>query len=131
MAMPGELHPQASTRPASMSTGILPIPVANTGGITKKRGNGLFGVRSNKEVPRTTPTGQPTTTEVVADGRPEGAMSTGGVASAQKGSDTITLRGLLVEYFLALALELRLGRALVHHLHLGTTTSGAFSLKLL
>ena len=97
MAMPGELHPQAGTHPASMSTAdysthpsgqptsipgtttgksgaaaASPFAIgagltgtASTGGTTTtKRGNGLFGVRSSKEVPRATPAGQPTTTEL-------------------------------------------------------------------
>ena len=96
MAMPGELHPQAGTHPASMSTGDYSThpsgqPTSNpgtatgksnaaaaspfaigagltgtapTGGTTNKRGNHLFGVRSSKEVLRTTPAGQPTTTEL-------------------------------------------------------------------
>ena len=92
MAMPGELHPQAGTHPASMSTGSSfaigagLTSTASTGGTTKKTWKPPFGVRSSKEGPRTSRAGQPTTTEVVADGRPEGAMNTGGVASAQKGS---------------------------------------------
>ena len=68
MAMLGVLHPQADTHPASMSTGS-PFAIgagltgtAPTGGTTNKRGNHLFGVRSSKEVLRTTPAGQPTTT---------------------------------------------------------------------
>lgn len=92
ITMPGELHPQAGTHPASMSTGTLPIPVANTGGTTKKRRNGLFGVRSSEEVLRTTP---------AASQQPprlwrmdcEGAVSTGGVAPAQNGSDMYDSEG--------------------------------------
>ena len=164
MAVPGELHPQAGTYPASMSTGdrsthpigqptsnpgttthksgaaaASPFAIgagltgtASTGGTTKKRGNRLFGVRSSKEVPRATPVGQPTSTEVVADGRPEGAMSTGGVGPAQKSSDMYDSEGSQRQGLFGngTGTMTRTGTsALKHHLHSGTITSGAFSAK--
>ena len=69
----------AAASPFAVGAGLT--GTASIGGTTttKKCGNGLFGVRSSKEVLRTTPPGQPTTTEVVADGRLERTINTGGV----------------------------------------------------
>ena len=53
----------AAASPFAIGAGLT--GTASTGGTTTtKRGNGLFGVRSSKEVPRATPAGQPTTTEL-------------------------------------------------------------------
>lgn len=144
-AMPSEMHHQAGTHPTSPSTGdysthpsgnpgtksgaaaaASPFAVGagltGTAGTTKKRGNGLFGVRSSKEVPRTTPSA---TTDVV-DGRPEGAVGTGGVAPAQRGdvydSEGTHRRGL---FGTGTGTTAGTGTgALKHHLHsAGTTTT--------
>ena len=116
----------AAASPFAVGAGLT--GAASTGGTTttKKRGNGLFGVRSsNKEVPKTTPPGQPTTTEVVADGPPEKAMSTGGVVPAQKSSDVYDSEGTHRRGLFGTGTGTG---AFKHHLHSGTT-SGAFSSK--
>ena len=172
MAMPSELHSQAGgTHPPSsgdypsgqptsnpgtttgksgaVAAAASPFAVgagtAATGGTTttKKRGNGLFGVRSSKEVPRTTPAGsQPTTTsEAVADGRLSTDLNLDrsnqgtwpskgpGVVPAQKGSEMYDSEGTHRRGLFGTGTATGTGAgASKHHLHSGTTTSGVFSL---
>ena len=126
----------AAASPFAVGAGLTGTP--STGGTTtttKKRGNGLFGVRSSKEVPRTTPAGsQPTTTsEAVANGRPSTDLnldrswpSKGGVVPAQKGSDMYDSEGTHRRGIFGTGTDTGTGTgASKHHLHSGTT-SGAF-----
>ena len=138
---PGKSGAAAAASPFAVGAGLTGTP--STGGTTttKKRGNGLFGVRSSKEVPRTTPAGsQPTTTsEAVANGRPSTDVnldrsrpSKGGVVPAQKGSDMYDSEGTHRRGLFGAGTGTGTGTgALKHHIHSGTTTSGAFSFKIL
>ena len=125
-------------------TGTTPSTGGTTTTTTKKRGNGLFGVRSSKEVPRTAPAVSQPTSEAVADGRPATDLnldrsnqgtwpSTGpGVVPAQKGSDMYDSEGTRRRGLFGTGIATGTGTgALKHHIHSGTTTSGAFSFEIL
>ncbi|KIK01701.1 hypothetical protein K443DRAFT_553250 [Laccaria amethystina LaAM-08-1] len=126
----GKYGAAAAASPFAVGAGLT--GTASTG-TTKKRGNSLFGVRSSKEVPKTTTTtGQPGT-EVVVDGRPstdldrsnqvtrpERAASTGGVVPAQKGGDVYETEGTHRRGLFGTGTGTG---ALKHHLHSGTTSA--------
>ena len=131
----------AAASPFAVGAGLT--GTASTGGTTttKKHGNGLFGVRSSKEVPRTTPAGSQPISEAVADGRPATDLnldrsnqgtwpSTGpGVVPARKGSDMYDSEGTHRRGLFGTGTATGTGTgASKHHLHSGPTTSGVFSL---
>ena len=130
-ATTGKSGAAAAASPFAVGAGLT--GTASTGGTTtttKKRGNGLFGVRSSKEVPRTTPAGsQPTTTsEAVANGRPSTDVNLDRTWPS-KGSDMYDSEGTHRRGLFGSRTATGTGTgASKHHLHSGTTTSGAFSL---